>query len=62
MKTPEQFLDQLEKQTPAMLFVQQVEEWFPGTFPTKEQMDEDAIRGDTDFFTDNEGDIPNNLK
>lgn len=53
-------IEQLEKQTPAMLFVQIVNENEPGTFPTKEQMDEDSIRGDIDTFSNDEGNIPNN--
>lgn len=56
--TPEQFIEQLENQTPAMVFVQQVNECFPGTFQTDEEMREQHIMGDIDTFDKTEGEIP----
>lgn len=57
MNTPEQFLEQLEKQTPAMLFVQMVNENFPDTFPSDEEMRNDHAEGDVNTFENGEGDI-----
>lgn len=63
MNTPEQFIEQLENQTPAMIFVQQVNlvqqinEIFPGSIPTDEEMNLDAVEGDVNTFSENEGDI-----
>lgn len=51
--TPEH-LEQLEQQTPAMIFVQQVNENEPGTFPTDDEMQIDHVEGDVDTFTNDE--------
>lgn len=54
-QTPEQLLEQLEQQTNAEVFVQIVNEMFPGTFPTKSEMDLDHLELDINTFdkTDN---------
>lgn len=45
------------KLNPAQQFVKEVNGFFPGTFPTKEQMDIEAIEGDVNTFQNREEDI-----